>query len=82
MRKIIYLALALVMLFSCSITTHAASYNVNYGGIYCYIPKLPKIPDLTGSVELPEGAKQAAREAGKNAVKDLDIDFSKIKIDF
>lgn len=39
------------------------------------VPIMPKIPNISKSVTLPEGAKRAAQEAGRNAVKNLNIKF-------
>lgn len=44
------------------------------------IPKLPSIPNISGSVKLPVGVEEAAKKAGAEAVKK--IDWSKIKINF
>lgn len=46
------------------------------------IPKLPTIPNISGSVKLPVGVEEAAKKAGAEAVKNLKIDWSKIKINF
>lgn len=40
------------------------------------IPRLPKIPTIT-KVELPAGVSESARKAGAEAIKGLDIDWSK-----
>lgn len=45
-------------------------------------PKLPTIPNISGSVTLPAGAKEAAKKAGAEAVKNIKIDWSKIKFKF
>lgn len=49
-------------------------------------PKLPKIPDLTGAIELPASTQEAinrsAEEAAKEAVKNLKIDWSKFNFTF
>ena len=45
-------------------------------------PKLPTIPNITGSIELPVGAQEAAKKAGQNAVKGLKIDMSKFNFNF
>ena len=42
------------------------------------IPKLPTIPNISASVTLPEGAKESANTAGKEAVKNLNIDWVKL----
>lgn len=44
------------------------------------VPKLPTIPNISGSVTLPEGAAESARKAGAEAAKNIKIDFSKINI--
>lgn len=44
--------------------------------------RLPVIPNISGSVTLPTGAQEAAKKAGAEAVKNLNIDWSKIKLNF
>lgn len=44
------------------------------------IPKLPTIPNISASVTIPEGVKESANAAGKEAVRKLNIDWSKIVI--
>lgn len=46
------------------------------------IPKLPTIPNISGSVKLPVGVEEAARKAGEEAVKNLKIDWSKFDFSF
>ena len=46
------------------------------------IPKLPSIPNISGSVKLPVGVEEAARKAGAEAVKNLKIDWSKFDFRF
>ena len=41
-------------------------------------PKLPVVPNISGSVTLPAGAQEAAKRAGQEAVKNLNIDWSKL----
>lgn len=44
-------------------------------------PKIPVIPNISGSVTLPAGAQEAAKKAGQEAVKKIDwsnFDFSLI----
>lgn len=45
-------------------------------------PKLPVIPNISGSISIPQGATEAAKQAGVNAVKDLKIDWSKFNFNF
>ena len=45
-------------------------------------PKLPTIPNISGSITLPAGATEAAKKAGANAVKNLKIDWSKFNFNF
>lgn len=45
-------------------------------------PKLPVIPNISASVTLPAGAKESAKKAGQEAVKNLKIDWSKIKFNY
>lgn len=45
-------------------------------------PKLPVVPNITGSVTIPAGATEAAKKAGSEAVKNLKIDWSKFKFNF
>lgn len=46
------------------------------------IPKLPTIPNISGSVKLPVGVEEAAKKAGAEAVKNLKIDWSKFHFNF
>lgn len=47
------------------------------------MPKLPTIPTInTTKIELPVGAQEAAKNAGIEAVKNLNIDWSKINFKF
>lgn len=46
------------------------------------IPKLPSIPNISGSVKLPVGVEEAAKKAGAEAVKNLKIDWSKFDFSF
>ena len=46
------------------------------------IPKLPTIPNISGSVKLPVGVEEAAKRAGEEAVKNLKIDWSKFDFSF
>ena len=46
------------------------------------IPKLPTIPNISGSVKLPVGVEEAAKKAGAEAVKNLKIDWSKFDFSF
>lgn len=45
-------------------------------------PKLPTIPNLSGSISVPTGAQEAAKKAGQDAVKNLKIDWSKFNFNF
>lgn len=49
-------------------------------------PKLPKIPNISGSITLPASTQEAinrsAEEAAKEAVKNLKIDWSKFNFIF
>lgn len=49
-------------------------------------PKLPKIPDISGSITLPASTQEAidksAEKAAKEAVKNLKIDWSKMNFIF
>lgn len=42
------------------------------------IPKLPTIPNISGSVKLPVAVEEAAKKAGEEAVKNLEIDWVKL----
>mgnify|MGYP007115392515 CR=1 FL=1 len=66
LKKLTPIALATFMLFTPVFTA----------------PKLPTIPNLSGSIELPVGAKEAAKKAGQDAVKNLKIDWSKWNFNF
>ena len=46
------------------------------------IPKLPTIPNISGSVKLPVGVEEAAKKAGAEAVKNIKIDWSKFSFSF
>lgn len=46
------------------------------------IPKLPSIPNISGSVKLPVGVEESAKRAGEEAVKNLKIDWSKFNFNF
>lgn len=46
------------------------------------IPKLPTIPNISGSVKLPVGVEEAAKKAGAEAVKNFKIDWSKFDFSF
>lgn len=46
------------------------------------IPKLPSIPNISGSVKLPVGVEESAKKAGAEAVKNLKIDWSKFDFSF
>lgn len=47
------------------------------------IPKLPTIPTISAeSIKLPASVDEAARKAGAEAVKNLNIDWSKLNIKF
>lgn len=46
------------------------------------IPKLPTIPNISGSVKLPVGVEEAAKRAGEEAVRNLKIDWSKFDFSF
>ena len=45
-------------------------------------PRLPIIPNISGSVTLPTGAQEAAKKAGQEAVKNLKIDWSNFNFKF
>jgi hypothetical protein len=42
------------------------------------IPKLPTIPNISGSVKVPVGVEEAAKNAGAEAVKNLNINWGEI----
>ena len=64
MRKLITFALALVLIASMTVTTHAATPKLNID--------LPEIPDISGSVKV-----EIPNSVFGNYFK---IDFSKIKL--
>lgn len=43
-------------------------------------PKIPVIPNISGSVKLPAGTQEAAKKAGQEAAKK--IDWSKYNFNF
>ena len=46
------------------------------------IPKLPMIPNITVSVTLPEEYKKVTEQVGKESIKNLNIDWSKLNFKF
>lgn len=42
------------------------------------IPKLPTIPNISTSITLSEDVKESVRKSGAEAVKKLNIDWSKV----
>lgn len=45
-------------------------------------PKLPKIPNLTGSVKLPVGVQESINDSAAEAVRHLNIDWGKLVFNF
>lgn len=43
------------------------------------IPKLPTIPNISTSVTLSDGAKESIKKSSAEAVKKLNIDWTKFK---
>ena len=44
------------------------------------IPKLPTIPNISASVTLPDGVQESVKKSAAEAVKNLNIDWSKFVI--
>lgn len=44
------------------------------------IPRIPAIPNISGSIKLPVSVEEAAKKAGAEAAKGLKIDWSKIQL--
>lgn len=74
-KKLRALLLVAILTLACATTSLACTPKL-------VTPKLPKVPNISGSVTLPAGATEAAKKAGAEAVKNLKIDWSKLKISF
>lgn len=74
-KRLFSLIMVLVLTLACATTSLACTPKFT-------APKLPTIPNISGSVTLPAGATEAAKKAGAEAVKNLNIDWSKIKFNF
>lgn len=74
-KKLRTLLLVVVLTLACATTSLACTPRLAP-------PKLPTIPNITGSITLPKGATEAAKKAGANAVKNLKIDWSKFNFNF
>ena len=74
-RKIKALLLVVTLSLACATTSLAYTPKL-------VAPKLPTIPNVTGSVSIPSGATEAVKKAGVEAVKNIKIDLSNIKLNF
>ena len=72
-KKIRTLLLVVVLTLACATTSLACTPRLAP-------PKLPTIPNISGSITLPAGATEAAKKAGQEAAKK--VDWSKIKFTF
>ena len=74
-KKLITLLLVAILTLACATTSLACTPKL-------VTPKLPAIPNISGSISIPQGATEAAKQAGQNAVKNIKIDWSKIKFKY